>query len=401
VSPEEKRQRVIDLALIHEQTAHDNRRAEQALESARREFPQDVALLRALAEFYKRHQQTPAFNILLDRAGADARRALTAGRLTPASFDVLATVFDLRGRTDAARVSAAMLATLEGKPVELRGAGAERAFDPAFDDLLAPEALNPSLRALLARTGEALDAMTVLDPRAMKATPIPTDSPVARLVMKAAVAVGLGNLTLLSSPKLGSVCIPIGSEPPTIVLGEALVADERVGAFLALRALKLVRVKAAALGRTVPGELGVLVSAWLKCFNPGWQPQGINPASLTAAVGRIQAAMPRNLPPDVGVMALEVAAGIGTRQATLGPAALAWANRVAFLALGDPNAALDAIASAGAPGAIGVVGPAKTAPRDPKERAAWVARTPEARDLVAFGVTDAFAEARARLSLDR
>ena len=94
-----------------------------------------------------------------------------------------------------------------------------------------------------------------------------------------------------------------------------------------------------------------------------------------------------------------MAAGIGTRQATLGPAALAWANRVAFLALGDPNAALDAIASAGAPGAIGVAGPPKLAPRDPKERAAWVARTPEARDLVAFGVTDAFAEARSRLGL--
>ena len=71
------------------------------------------------------------------------------------------------------------------------------------------------------------------------------------------------------------------------------MADERIGAFLALRALKLVRVKAAALGRTVPGELGVLVSAWLKCFNPGWQPQGINPASLTTALGRIQAALPR------------------------------------------------------------------------------------------------------------
>jgi tetratricopeptide (TPR) repeat protein len=400
-SPEEKKQRVIELSRIHEETAHDNRRAEQALESARREFPQDVALLRALAEFYKRHQQTPAFNILLDRAGADARRALTAGRLTPASFEVLATVFDLRGRTDAARVSAAMLATLEGQPVELRGAGVERAFDPGLDDLLAPEALSPALRMLLAKTGESLDAVTILDLRAMKATPIAADSPVARLVTRAAVAVGLGNLSLMSSPKLGSVCIPIGSEPPTIVLGESLVNDERVGAFLALRALKLVRVKAAALGRTVPGELGVLVSAWLKCFNPSWSPQGINPASMTAALGRIQAAMPRNLPPDVGVIALEVAAGIGTRQATLGPAALAWANRVALLALGDPNAALDAIASAGAPGAIGVVGPAKSAPKDPKERAAWVARTPEARDLVAFGVTDAFAETRARLGLDR
>jgi hypothetical protein len=168
-----------------------------------------------------------------------------------------------------------------------------------------------------------------------------------------------------------------------------------------LRALKLVRARASALGRTVPGELGVLVSAWLKCFNPDWQPQGINQAALTTAIGRIQARLPRNLDADVGVVGLEVATSIGTRQATLGPAALAWANRVAFLALGDPNAALDAIASAGSPGAVGVAGPPRAAPRDPKERAAWVARTPEARDLVAFGVTEAFAEARARLGLDR
>ena len=104
-SPDEKRQRVVELALIHEETAHDNRKAEQTLEGARREFPQDVSILRALAAFYTRHRQTPAVNILLDRAGADARRALTAGRLTPASFEVLATVFELRGQTDAARVS--------------------------------------------------------------------------------------------------------------------------------------------------------------------------------------------------------------------------------------------------------------------------------------------------------
>jgi tetratricopeptide (TPR) repeat protein len=400
-SPEEKRQRVLELALIHEETAHDNRKAEQTLESARREFPQDVALLRALAEFYTRHRQTPAFNILLDRAGADARRALTAGRLTPASFDVLAAVSELRGRTDAARVSRAMLATLDGQPVELRGAGVERAFDPALDDLLAPEALTAPLRGLLAKAGEALDVVTPLDLRAMKATPMNPDTPVARLVTRAASAIGLGSVNLLSSPKLGAVCIPVGSSPPTIVVGESLSADERVGAFLALRALKLVRAKASALGRTVPGELGVLVSAWLKAFNPTWQPQGINAAALAAALGRIQATLPRNVPPDIGVAALEVAGAIGTRQATLGPAALAWANRVAFLALGDPNAALDAIASAGAPGAVGVAGPSKAAPRDPKERAAWVARTPEARDLVAFAVTDAFAEARARLGLDR
>ena len=77
--PEEKRHRLVELATIHEQTAHDNRKAEQTLEAARREFPQDVGILRALADFYTRHHQAPAVNILLDRAGADARRAMTAG----------------------------------------------------------------------------------------------------------------------------------------------------------------------------------------------------------------------------------------------------------------------------------------------------------------------------------
>ncbi len=400
-SPEEKRLRVIELSAIQEHVARDNRRAEQTLESARREFPQDVGLLRALAEFYTRHRQTPAVNILLDRAGADARRALTAGRLVPASFEVLAAVFELRGRTDAARVTQAMLATLEGRPVDLRGAGVERAFDPQLDDLLAPETITPAMRVLLAKTGDALDSATPIDLRTLRASPIAPDSMIARLATITAASIDLGNVTVLVSPKLGAVCIPVGSSPPTLLVGETLATDERIASFLVLRALKLVRVKASALARTVPGELGVLVSAWLKCFNQTWEPQGINPAPLNAAVARIQAALPRDLTSDVGVIALEVAGAIGTRQATLGPAALAWANRAAFLALGDPNAALDAIASAGSPGAVGVAGPPRAAPREPKERAAWVARTPEARDLVAFGVTDALAEARSRLGLDR
>ena len=89
---------------------------------------------------------------------------------------------------------------------------------------------------------------------------------------------------------------------------------------------------------------------------------------------------------------------IGTRQATLGPAAIAWANRTALLALGDPQRALDAIAAS-----TPVIGTAtaRVVPADPKDRAAWIGRTPEARDLIAFGVTEAFVEARTRLGLDR
>ena len=391
-TPEDKRRRVIELASIHEQVAHDNRRAEQTLDAARREFPQDVGLLRALAQFYVRHHQAPAVNILLDRAGADARRALAAGRFTPAVVEVLATVFELRGKKDAARVSHAILAAFEGRPAELLGAR-ERAFDPRLDDAIAPEVLTPALRALLAKTGEALDAAALIDLRALKATPVPGDSPVGRFAASVGHAIGLGGLQILTASKVGPTCIPVGSSPPTILLGESLLANERLASFLILRALKLVRVKASALGRTPPADLAVLVCAWLKCFNPTWQPQGINPAALNAAGGRIQAALPRNLDPDVGVIALEVAGSLGTQAATLGASALAWGNRVALLAVGDPNVALDGIAMAS--------GSPTGAPQDPAERSTWIGRNPEARDLLSFAVTDAFADARARLGLDR
>jgi tetratricopeptide (TPR) repeat protein len=390
-SPEEKRKRVIDLAAIHEQTSHDNRRAEQTLEAARREFPQDVHVLRALAEFYVRHHQAPAMNILLDRASADARRALAAGRFTPGLFEMLATVADLRGKKAAAYVAQGMLAAYEGRPAEIGGAS-ERAFDPRLDDLLAPDVITPALRALLKKTGEALDLAAPLDVRTLKAAAAVPDSPVARLAVGVAHSIGLPPLQVLVTSKAGVTCIPVGSNPPTIVVGESLSVTDRAGAFLVLRALKLIAARASVFARTPPGELAVLVSAWLKCFNPGWHPPGINAAALNAAGGRVQAALPRSLDPDVGVIALEVAGGLGTQAATLGPNALLWADRAALLAMGDANAGLDAIATA-----AGHSG----APVDPAERATWISRTPEARDLVAFGVTDAFAEARAQAGLDR
>ena len=91
-----------------------------------------------------------------------------------------------------------------------------------------------------------------------------------------------------------------------------MVADERVAPFLLYRAVKLIAAKAAAFARSSPSDMAVLVSAWLKCFNPGWQPQGINPAMLNAAAGKVQAALPKRLDPDVATLALEVSSAIGS-----------------------------------------------------------------------------------------
>jgi tetratricopeptide (TPR) repeat protein len=392
-SPADKRTRTLELAILQERTARDVRRAEKTLEAARREFPFDPALLRALAEFYVRHQQTPAVKILLDRAGSDARRAVATGRLNRELFELVATVFELKGKKDAQRTAREMFEAVEARPADLHGAG-ERAFHPQLDDLIAPDALSPALRALLLKAGDALDAVTPLDQRDLRALATPDRAKMPRLAVSLGEALGLGTVQVLSSSRLDRVCIAAGSTPPTIVIGQALLDDEHVGPFLVLRALKLLHRKASALARVESARLPVLVSAWLKSLNPNWQPpKEIDRRELDRECARIQGALPRNLDADAGALALEVARAIEGQQGSLGVWVLEWANRTALLALGDPRAGLDAIAAAS--------GDAGGAPTEPKERAAWIARTSEARDLVAFALSEPFALARERAGLGR
>jgi tetratricopeptide (TPR) repeat protein len=393
--PAEKRARLIELAGIHESPGHDTRKAEQVLEGARREFPTDVAILRALAEFYIRHKQMPAVHILLDRAAADARRAFAAGRFAPALFEIMRAVFELRGRKDASRIVAATLAAFDGQPAIVRGAEA-RALDPALDEKLAPEVLTPALRTLLSATGSALDAATPVDPRTYAATPLgPSGAVLQSSINALAAAAGLAPPRVYVSATLGRACLPASSDPPTIILGDALltIQDPMARAFMIVRAVKLIAARASALVRASSADLNVLVSAWLQAFNPNWTPQGVNPTALAAMSKKVAPAMPKKLPPELGMLALEVAGSLGMRASTLGAMALAWANRAALLAIGDPNAALQAIAWSH--------GARDGAPTDPEERVTWLARTHEAKDLMTFSISDAYAEARERLGLDK
>jgi hypothetical protein len=402
VEPGLRLQRLIDLAGIHETTARDPRRSEQVLESARKEFPTSVVALRAMAEFYARQRQMPAMQILLDRAAGDARRSFTAGRFVTSLFEVLHAAYELRGRKDAARVVAATLAAVEGPtappraggaPAELMGAEA-RAVDPRLDDVLAPEIIGPALRALFHRAGDSLDAVSPIDLRALRATPLVPGTPLGTTVGAVATVVGLGALQILVSPQLGRVAIPLGSNPPALLVGEGLmnVPNERARAFVVVRALKMILSRSSFLLRGQPADVAVLVSALFTAFNPSFVPQGVDPKRVSEMSRRLVPALPRNLDPTVGVIALEAAGTLGNQSAMLGAAAQAWANRVALLAIGDPNGALDAIAWAKGE---------EAAPRGPEARAAWIARNAEARELMTFSVTDGYSEARSRLGLDR
>jgi tetratricopeptide (TPR) repeat protein len=384
----ERQRRLIELSARYE--PHNARKAELVLDGARKEFPASVVVLRAMAEFYTRQRQLPAVNILLDRAAGDARRALATGRFTGALFETLAVVAELRPRgAGGAAVIHATLAAYQGRASDLKGIGA-RAIDPRLDDLLAPELLSAALRVLLSRTGDALDLAAPLDLQRLEASPLNATGNDARALAELnqlASQVGLPGLTVWGSDRVGKVCLPVASNPPTVLVGRALLTDDGPArTFLFLRALKLIYMRSSALVRTPAPELAVLIGALLKGFNPNWVAPGLNAAEVLAAGRRLAPFMPRELDPQLGVIALEAAAGLANNIGALGAAALLWGNRAALLGVGDPNAAVQGLAHS-----LG-----QSLPEDPEARAAWFARTPDARDLLTFSVSDAHLELRRR-----
>jgi tetratricopeptide (TPR) repeat protein len=390
--PEQKCVRTTELAALYEALG-DAKKAEATLLQARKTWPKDDVALAALARFYLRSNQAQQAAVLLDRAVADARRALGTGRFEPYLFSTIATVAELKSRPDAAQVAKAAVAALDGGADALEGAGA-RAGDASLDELLAPEVLTPAFRDLLRRTGPLLDTAVPFDLGSVRASPLPPQlGELGDQIREIAAGYGLPGLQLHVSNVLGAVCMPVSTHPPTLVLGHPLVTSNRedIRTFLVHRALKVLQANAAAIARTAPIDLWPLLAAYLKAFNPTWTPQGVDQGKLTNFYGAISRALPKALDASTAVLATEVIGSIGNRAGTLNTVINGWGNRAGLLAVGDLNVAIAGIAWAG--------GHQNQPPAHGKERVTWINRNAEARELVVFSVADAYADARNKLGL--
>jgi tetratricopeptide (TPR) repeat protein len=391
---DEKLARTIALADVYDELAKDKRSALSILEKARKAWPHDPDVLRALARHHRRHGETAAENVLLDRSAAEARRALAHGRFDLAFFGVLETVASLRDQADGALVAGATLAALEGKTEStLPGAGAAASGD-ALDDLTAPELLGPALRSLLAKLPTVLDTAYPADLKALRASPLPPSAAeFAGEVRAVAESMGVRSLELMVTPLLGAVFLPISCTPARLLVGQSLLEskDEATRYFLLVRALKMIKAEAAALTRIAPIELSPVLGALLAGIASNWQAPGIDPNKLAEARRRLEPALPTSLDTEMTTLALEIAGTIGNRASQLGQAVAQWASRTALLAVGSPGVALRGVALA--------LGQTDGMPAELGERMKWVQRQPEARDLCVFSVSENYAEARRRVGL--
>ncbi len=388
---EDKRDRTLGLSRLYETVLGDKRKAQLTLDRARRTFHHDEVVLTATVEFHRRQDDERSLGLLLDRTLSEARRALGTGRFDRGLFQVLAAAAEHKGELGLASLARASLAAIDGTPSDLAGA-AQGAADPALDDLLSPEHVGLPLRSLLEKAGAMLDAAYPVDLRTLRAAPLPTEAQAFKAeVAEVATSFGIPNLDVFVAPQLGKVCLGISSFPPQVVFGQELIDsdDEALRSFLLIRALKLVSVQGTAITRMAPIDLWPNLAGFLSVLCPEWEPPPMDAGKLSAAKQRVEASLTRRIDDDVPLLALEVANTIGNRASQLGTLFFEWANRTALLAVGDPGIALRAIASASG----------HELPQDQTQRLKWIGRNSEARDLMVFSITDAYAEARKRVGL--
>ncbi len=387
----EKCERTVYLAEIHE-AAGDPKQAEKTLVKARRTWNKEPAPVTALYAYYQRNGQEPAAGILLDRASADVRRGLGAGRFEAPLFAMAQTVAELRGQADAAEIAQATLGAITGEAAYIEGGGL-LAAQAELDDDTAPDVLTLPFRQLLRATGDVMDEATPFDLSSVRAKPLPPqNSDVEERTREIAAAYGLHSVEIVATNALGRVCIPARAEPPTLCFGLPLVTapETDVREFLIHRALKVLQTRTAALSRTAPIDLWPMVAAYLQLHDVTFEPQGVDANKVKTFKERMARAMP---PPDPAVsdLAREVIGSIGNRASSLNTITNAWGARTGLLALGDPNLALQAIAWAS--------GNAQGPPTSGPERVRWIGRQAEARDLIVFSVSEGYANARTKLGV--
>jgi len=392
-SPHDKCLATVRLAEIHE-AAGDLKQAEQTLVKARRTFSREARAMQALYDFYRRTGQDPAADMLLERAQAEVKRGLNAGRFEPALFAMVKVVAGLRNQADAAAIAEASLAAIQGEPAYVDGAG-PLAGQPELDEHLAPDVFTPSFRSLLGATGALMEAAVPFNLQSLRAKPLPPhNAAVVERTREIAAGYGLPDVEVVCTNALQRVCVPARVEPPTLCFGLQLVTadNEPVREFLIHRALKVLQSRTAPLSRTAPIDLWPLVAAYLKLHSPSFEPQGVDPGKVNEFLAKMKAGGTPPVNPQVNLLASEVIGGIGNRASSLNTVSNSWGSRAALLAIGDPNVALEAVSWAH--------GAASGPPTSGPDRIKWIGRQAEARDLIAFSVSDGYTAARAVLGLE-
>jgi tetratricopeptide (TPR) repeat protein len=397
-SPVRRREVAFELAKLKEDHA-DPRGAEETLEGLRRQSPQDLYVLRGLADFYRRNHAHSALAMHLNRAVNDLRQAVEADFDDAGLWKALVEMLDERQRRDAARACASAAFALgladaavaqhtdnEGNVPGVGGA----AFSELLDDLVFPDNMPSGARILFRYGADALNKVAPFDVRQIGGEKLDKKHALRGVVQEMARWVNASDIDVFVTAQLPYAFVPVGDAPVQLLVGRTLLDTLSRGEqmFLVARALKIARAQMSVTCRIRPDEMALMLLSLVRLQAPDFAPQGVDLAALDDMTRRVHKQVSKRARDDLLPHLMELAGTQDFDPTRMYFLASTAGNRAGLLATGSLPSALSALAK------LAGVGKERTT-------ATIVAQVEEARELLSFAISESHFEARQRAGADR
>jgi cellulose synthase operon protein C len=358
------------IARILEEGYQDRKRAEEALRRATDADPGSTGALAAIVDFYTRVGDTASLRVNLDRIAANMRARLAGDPWDGASYRVLGRTLLARnaagiaGSPAAGRAAAELAVAFGAGDDDDRTVAAEvqtRAQSQGgfgrglgglgIDDQLFHPSIPNGFRQIFRLLYDTLSKRFPADLRrggVGKGDRLPRSGhPVRDVVARLAAELGVADFDVyISQAKPFAVAVEI-TDPLSVVLGAQIVnlgpAEVR---FAAGRAMKLALSYMAVPALLGADELGVLLAAVIRQYDPTFAPIGVNPTAVSEETQRLARLIPKRMRDEIQRFAAEVS-GVAFDRQGLWLGVQHTGNRAGLLASGSAVAALNVLVRTG------------------------------------------------------
>jgi tetratricopeptide (TPR) repeat protein len=318
------------VARIFKQGFSDAKRAERALNLALDAAPTNDEALAQLVQFYRDAGDMTSVRVHLNRVAGTMRTRVAPGTGDPkdgVAYRVISRTMTARSATGVdgsvpiAR-AAAELATLLGAAGE-----PERVLlaDPArvdlapllrteTDEVLFPRSVQTELRQIFTLLGDRVAKHVGIDLKVYGVSRgdrlRAKDSMVAAHAQDIATGLGFGEIDVYVSARQPYAMVAEPTSPVSLVIGQAVSQlDARAVRFASAAALKLAHNSLAIPARLPPDELGVLIVALLRMFQPDFPVASLDADAIATQTQKLRRMIPTGLANELRTFAFAIDSG--------------------------------------------------------------------------------------------
>ncbi len=312
------------VAKIFKEGFNDLKRAERALILALDGAPTNSDALQHVVQFYKETRDVQSVRVHLNRVAGTMRTRVAKDPRDGDAYRVLSRAMSARAAT--ALPGSMPIARAAAELARLLGAASEAELKllqtpsppdislvlrPEADELLFPRGAQQELRHVFHLLGDRIAKHVGVDLRPYGVTRgdrlRAKENPAATVAQSVATQFGLGEIDVYVSSKLPWAMVAEPTSPVSLILGSAIAsAGGDAIRFATGAALKLSHASLAVPARLSEDELGVLVIALLRLFQPEFPMLAVDPDAVATQSQKLRRLIPSNLLTELRPYALAV-----------------------------------------------------------------------------------------------